>query len=370
MNKRTFLLGAGFSKAVANGPIMSELWDCIVKAYYNEKSKGVSNNRIRWFEELDGFIKSLENEALEGFKKIPPHPYTGGVKGNLEYLFSLIDLHIHGVNFEFKEPGYDIDPYPVIPLSFASQFMLKQIKVTLATYLYIILEGLKNTSEINNFISYINENDSIITFNYDIVLEKALWESYLWSPLDGYIGVTRFKNQKDGNKLEEAGRISKIKIHKMHGSISWANLNHFSENGPIGIDVENKERCEFHFNGMDKILDREPINLQIDEHRGYIGAYEPPWIMPSFMKPFNRREFFEIWKSAIKTLNKTKELILIGYSFRPEDSNAQLLLANIPNSCKVIIVDKYDEIISQRLKSMGIKIYKSYSSINSLVNYL
>jgi len=33
------LLGAGFSKAVADGPLMKEIWSCMQNAYEQEKAK-------------------------------------------------------------------------------------------------------------------------------------------------------------------------------------------------------------------------------------------------------------------------------------------------------------------------------------------
>lgn len=42
---RTFLLGAGFSKAIANGPVMKEIWACIEDVHEQEKNKYISGEK-------------------------------------------------------------------------------------------------------------------------------------------------------------------------------------------------------------------------------------------------------------------------------------------------------------------------------------
>lgn len=58
---RTFILGAGFSRAIAGGSLMKDIWGDIEKAYEKERNRKVSisggNNRISWFEKINDFIK-------------------------------------------------------------------------------------------------------------------------------------------------------------------------------------------------------------------------------------------------------------------------------------------------------------------------
>jgi hypothetical protein len=107
--------------------------------------------------------------------------------------------------------------------------------------------------------------------------------------------------------------------------------------------------------------------LSFEENVGYAGGYNPPWIFPSFIKPFNIKEIFEIWKSAINVLKNTKKLIIVGYSFRPEDTNSQLLLATLPNECEVILIDPKAESIRDRLKKLNIEINSYYNSLEEFL---
>ncbi|MDH4222849.1 MAG: hypothetical protein OEV55_04830 [candidate division Zixibacteria bacterium] len=199
--QRVFLLGAGFSKAVADGPLMNVIWDYIEKAHENEKNRKVSiigkNKRLNWFNKLDDFIKRLEGETTLGFDKSNFDEIRVGVRENLEYLFTIIDLHLSGPKIKFKRKGEDIEDYPAIPLIFTNRDELKEIKYYLLTYLYIIFEKLKGNNLVDEFANKImNNKDEIITFNYDLVLEKALWKRDIWSPLNGYVGVNRFRKKK------------------------------------------------------------------------------------------------------------------------------------------------------------------------------
>lgn len=379
--KRTFLLGAGFSKAVADGPLMSEIWNYIEEAYENEKNRKVSitgkSLRIDWFVELDNFLKKLETEATSRFSNLKFDEIQAGIRQNLEYLFTLIDLHLSGPKVRFKKKGVDISPYPFIPLPFTGRDELKNMKGHLLDFLYIILVNLKGDDLVNKFAKIINEKDQIITFNYDLVLEKELWQRNIWSPLNGYVGIDQFSEKNDQEKLRKADRISGLKIHKMHGSVSWVNPSKVDialrDSGEhIFIELDDNENWGFHFNGLEEILEREPIKPSSKNEReyseGYGGGYNPGWILPSFIKPFEKREFYEIWKSALRVMSNTDELVIIGYSFRPEDSSAQLLISALPDKCNITLVDPSPENIKKRLEKIGLKISNTYKSLEEYIS--
>ena len=60
--------------------------------------------------------------------------------------------------------------------------------------------------------------------------------------------------------------------------------------------------------------------------------------------------------SAINIMSKTDELVIIGYSFRPEDSNAFLLLSMLPQRCDITLVDPRPKEIKERLENKGFKV--------------
>jgi len=365
MGKRTFLIGAGFSKAVANAPLMKELWSSFEDVYINEKNNSKSNNRVYWFEKLDEFVNNIENLAYSQLSK-DTKKIEEGVRENLEYLFTLIDIHsLYSADFNFRSKKNNIEPYPVIPFEFISKGELSELRKILLTYLYITFEELEENNLLNYFASIIDDSDEIITFNYDLLIEKALWRKDIWSPCKGYVGVSDFLVEKDYEYLKRAGKISLIKLHKMHGSISWDIPYKICNNKTIKIKLEN-DNGQFYYENLNNIISRDPKFNQKNE--SYLGKHSPPWILPSFVKPFDNNQIYKIWKSAIEKISKTKELVIIGYSFRPEDTNSQLLLANLSSESKVILVDPNEEVKIRLENKFDHKVYKHFKSLKDYLS--
>ena len=149
---RTFLLEAGFSKAIANGPLMKEIWGHIEKANLIKKptlSGRSSRLRLEWFWEIKIFIESLEDIAKVG---IPDEEIESiGFKENIEYIFTLIELNLRGPKIHFKQIKGDKSPYPAIPLPNIGHSGLQQIRRNFVTYLYIIFEKLEANSLSHQF---------------------------------------------------------------------------------------------------------------------------------------------------------------------------------------------------------------------------
>jgi len=160
----------------------------------------------------------------------------------------------------------------------------------------------------------------------------------------------------------------------MHGSICWFTPEYLM-NRPdsfISIDLDNNENWGFHFNGLEKILKRDPVQptmkMEREVSEGWGGKHYPPWILPSFIKPFQQKEYYEIWKSALRVMSKTDELVIIGYSFRPEDSGAYLLISSLPDRYHITLVDPYPENIKNRLENIGLKISKVFNSLDEYLS--
>ncbi|MFW6016468.1 MAG: SIR2 family protein [bacterium] len=358
MGKRTFLFGAGFSKAVAKAQTMKEIWGSFEKIYEKEK-RASSNNRVSWFNKLDNFIKNIEELAYKQLTK-DINKIEEGIRENLEYLFTLIDMHtLYNADFNFGSKK-SIDSYPVIPFEFTNKDELAEIRTILLTYLYITFEQVEGNQLLNEFASIINKTDEIITFNYDLLIEKALWRKGIWSPHKGYVGVTDFVEKNDYKDFEESKKISNIKLHKMHGSISWDVPKKMFNNKEIKIKLEN-DKGQFYYEDLNKIISREPKLYK--KNKSYQGKHLPPWILPSFVKPFDKRQIYKIWKSAIKKISNTKELVIIGYSFRPEDTNSQLLLANLPSESKIILVNPDPDVKDRLENDLGYKVDKHYNFV-------
>ena len=176
----------------------------------------------------------------------------------------------------------------------------------------------------------------------------------------------RFEKEQDKEMLVDAEKYSKLRIHKMHGSINWRipeahSLERLQGINEVMILMDDWENNGFHFDGL---LEREPVKIK----SAYVGAHKPGWVLPSFVKPFEKKEFYEIWRSAISVLSKTDELVIIGYSFRPEDSNAFLLLSMLPQKCNITLVDPNQEEIKEKLGNKGFKAMRTFKSLEDYLS--
>lgn len=367
-NSRTFVFGAGVSKAVAGAPVMKELFLKMKERYEHEKKRSdcpQGNNRIMWFNMLQVFIKKLEMEARKRFGQIEKRQHvkiTNTVRENVEYLITLLDIHTdYGAMFEFKEFGADWSPYPFIPLANIGGEEMEEIRGHLATYLYLCLGGLDDNNGILSkfFGEQLKPNDHIITFNYDLLIERTLWRINQWGPIGGYVGVKQLEKKEDKEDLigAERGR-SAHKILKLHGSINWQweypSLQ--PKVNPV-ISLDNWEKWDFIFPELKDILRRNPTQPtgrgEALISKGYTGGYFPAWILPSYIKTFNKNPFLiKIWREAQKILAHARWLVVLGYSLPEQDSQSQLLLASLPDDCTVLIVDPEGDAIKKRMNSI------------------
>ena len=178
--------------------------------------------------------------------------------------------------------------------------------------------------------------------------------------------VHRFEKDSDKKDLESQGKRSKIQIHKMHGSINWRipeprSLERLQGINEVMIVMDDWENNVFHFEGL---LQRGPVKTKSP----YVGGHKPGWVLPSFVKPFEKKEFYEIWRSAISVMSKTDELVIIGYSFRPEDSSSFLLLSTLPQECNIMLVDPHPDEIKKRLENKGLRVARTFKCLKSYLS--
>ena len=367
---RVFVFGAGVSKAVAGAPVMKELFLKMKERYEYEKTRPdcpEGNNRILWFERIRKFVKKIESKAKGLFNQIEKNgnvQIKSNIRENIEYLITLLDIHTeYGAMLKFEQPGVDWDSYPFIPLDCTDRDEIREIRSYLTTYLYLCLSNLEDKNGILQkfFGKQLRPDDRLITFNYDLLIEKTLWKIGQWSPVEGYAGVGQFEHEKDEKDLMKAGyRCSTHRILKLHGSINWEweyGLGQPEINNPI-IVLDDREKWGFSFSRLEKILKREPKQPSGREERsiseGYAGSYSPlPWILPSYVKVFSKAPFLvKIWREAQRIFFQAKRLVLLGYSFPEVDSASQVLLASLPDDCSILIVDPDADKIKARIDKL------------------
>lgn len=329
--KTCLVLGAGFSKSVANLPITKEMISKF-KLVMKEQEDAGHKNRIGWCNAILEFIQRMEEEYLI-------KPYSRASKGgkilssnyseNFEALCSIIDLNLSfEVEASTEENGItsDLSGKPLF-LNHYTTSELKALRGYIGTYLYLSLINSKlNESLLELFNGQFLKNiSSIITFNYDLVLERFLFQKRRWFPRDGYgFAISNLPELNSDFKQIK----SDFEILKLHGSLNWQVDRIFHPN----VELEWLDDSSNYF---------FPGYLAKEEGRPFIyqgGVSSGGWLLPSWIKQFNYEELIQVWRKAAIALNNSEMISFIGYSLPRADSAVYALLSSIDFINKIVVI--------------------------------
>jgi len=167
--------------------------------------------------------------------------------------------------------------------------------------------------------------DSVITFNYDLALDREMKRAGKWSVGNGY-----------GFEIDRVSfEGSPCTLFKLHGSTNWRGEVF---QGRLGSGQVNPADLSL---GQRPVIDRSEF-----EYLGYSDASDPQChnggvrieslIMPTANKKFFTETSFGrewegfwnfLWLQAGEALNSSNEVHLIGYSVPEYDARARNLLA-------------------------------------------
>lgn len=279
------------------------------------------------------------------------------------------------------------------------------------TYLLNIIQNGPTCQNYNSLVQQLNLEDRLITFNWDTLLDKSLWETGSWHPFDGY-NLEFQAYYQDGWLKKRPSFQSKFHLLKLHGSTNWL-MPYYT----FGL----KERKRIFVNNSIK-PDEKPMFVYIHESQKYITYknrsktgfepfsyyYYPPNIpiaahhekgmtnyslgfdpkvfategkveweihnssqefasMPLIIPPVKRKEYSllgnalgGLWEAAVTAINRANKIFIIGYSFPETDIEAVNLFKKAgeqrDSMLDITIIDPFPESTSRRLeKSLGKK---------------
>ncbi|MHA1830894.1 MAG: hypothetical protein ACTSWR_05115 [Candidatus Helarchaeota archaeon] len=210
-----------------------------------------------------------------------------------------------------------------------------------------------NATLFDKMSSYFQEKDMIINFNYDLLVDKMLWQKQLWNPFDGY--GFEFDKGKNKNVLK-----SKIKMIKIHGSINWRSPDiFFHPNLELAIDHPFKD--EPLFEGL-----KIPKSLYDKEKYRQYPLYSHV-ILPTFAKSPQYIGEMQLISNSINFCRTADEIYILGYSVPDADYITNLLFLEMNKDAKINIIlwDKYNNAAVQ----LGERLIKKYGFKDKNVVY-
>ena len=268
----TYVLGAGFS-VFAKMPLISNMFKEII----NFKN---SYNDIYDYDILEKAYKRLYNESI-----------NSNTKKSYEDFISQIDVL---KNFEFNEE----EETGFFENGFWSQALKSSMYII--TELFEKIEREQNNEQFNfynGFIENLNNDDVIISFNWDTLIENALMRNN--------IPFSYRPNEKN-----------KLPLLKLHGSLSWIDLPK---------DIKPK------IDNIYEAIDGRTTLLYTNDCRYVkpkIGLDNFSFIItPTIMKnPLRNVAMRNIWTKAYNSLRDSNKIYIIGCSFSGVDFHAKGLM--------------------------------------------
>lgn len=271
LSSRVFVLGAGFS-AGAGVPLTSELLN-----------KTMHNMKI----ECNGIFQRIDGYARDCFQ-IPEHEnvnYSEISFSELCTFLEYIELREYGGGERFSDSG-------------------SKEKVNLRYYLAKTLmqmtpEGDQIPQLYLEFANELHENDIVLTFNWDILLERAL------------IHV--------GKNFSYIFEEDKIKIYKLHGSVNW-------RRGLVPVYLKSK--ADLAWQSMSFTEGMMDVEIYFSER--LIGSshwktyprnneVDPFLVLPGYGKAFDVRDNAVLWYKPEFYFALTHDVYIVGLSLAKDD---------------------------------------------------
>jgi hypothetical protein len=153
----------------------------------------------------------------------------------------------------------------------------------------------------SRLVGRIKTKDEIISFNYDCLIDETLRRdgAGLWNPRYGYgFNLGRRGRNLSGDTAWEpttkASKANTISLYKLHGSL--------------------------HFD-----ITEEKVKLKRRPYTKQTGNLQFTIIPPESNKRYDEGVFKRLWYNAGQALHRSRNIVVNGYSFPPNDSHANAL---------------------------------------------
>lgn len=359
MKEAVYMLGAGVNQVVKD-------WDGdsppLLNNFFNVALKKRKFSDVHYTDQ----IQDVYNYIRANFKKNKDD--LANVPFDLELCFTYLDRQIKQAARDGKTPELK---------------RLVNIKFSLESFLAEVLSDFEHFASMSHTMRNLGrvilyENPTIITFNYDCMMEHVLESAYgvrlsvprefiqrgpleetelpdeiltyshsNWNKPLGYgfkfdeiqlqqAGVSKFAKGSRFYSLSQNQLYPNLLL-KLHGSLNWFQYLPIRSFPTLPGETEpelGEKESEIILKDGTWWFNRPP------DHNGWFVA--PLIITPVLYKDeyYDRKPFGEIWELAKRALSKCAKLVVIGYSFSPTDfSTKHLLIESLAsNDLKELVV--------------------------------
>jgi GxxExxY protein len=339
---------------------MGELWERMNLAHQDRPQKtpdppgtglGDKSRREYVFDMAKETIRKLQDLAELAYCSLPnvrlkQPPLLDNIEVLITFVDAILSLGKLGVSL-YSQP---FEPDRFIPLPGIAESELESLKGLAELYVPIALMDLKalDTKQgvLDQFLGHVRlGTDELATFNYDLVLERALWRAdRVWTPLDGYVGISCFEESLSAEETDSLIRRtlgrSKCKVIKLHGSVNWQRPITGFDHRP-NILLRSKEEGEpWLFEDLEQVAfpgpERVPPPSGVPRY-GY--PYHNLLMLPSLIKGLCDKPVLAAnWRACQQAIESASQVVAIGYSFPAQDAASRLLLGLIRDRAELLVV--------------------------------
>ena len=200
----------------------------------------------------------------------------------------------------------------------------------------------------------LKHRDTIISFNYDCVIDYALkdYGAGKWNAAVGYGVPVNTRGKKPakpwivrGTENWDSPKPSKpessVQLLKLHGSLHFNVIEGGGKNKPTLNILPNPYSFSNAQSGKFSI------------------------IPPESVKDYGRGVFGKIWARAAQSVSKAQTIVLIGYSLPPSDLHSTALFRMCANKVTNLVVVNRDQSVRKRTRSIFQRALDADSRIHS-----
>lgn len=157
-------------------------------------------------------------------------------------------------------------------------------------------------------LNILRDGDTVVTFNYDLVIEEAFSSGARWTPANGYGSSVQGKSfswcRRWLERVQPRESRNPLLLLKLHGSLNWT----LYRDGTIRLKP---------FPYVVRTKNKRP-------------AFDKVSILPpGWNKRIDKKPYRNFWREARLRLEKCRTLIIIGYSLPETDLLAQALFSEV-----------------------------------------